>query len=94
MIGLCDLPESQRKLELTEVGESVCSVFLRRLVTIYLGETQPGGCPAKVKGAVKITNTIVLYSSGMDTWDRGFDAEGNQVWGAVEDSYQFRWHKP
>ena len=26
----------------------------------------------------------------METWDRGFDADGKQVWGAREDSYQFR----
>jgi hypothetical protein len=93
-IGLCDLPDSKRKLAPTEVGESVCSVFLRKLVTIYVGETQPGGCPAKVRGAVKITNIIILHSLGMDTWDRGFDTQDRQVWGAVEDSYQFRWQKP
>jgi hypothetical protein len=27
----------------------------------------------------------------MDTWDRGFDEEGNQVWGAENQGYQFRW---
>jgi hypothetical protein len=29
----------------------------------------------------------------MDTWDRGFDANGNQVWGADGESYQYRWVK-
>jgi hypothetical protein len=60
-------------------------------VTIYVGETQPGGCPANVRGAVKITNTIILNSAGMETWDRGFDANGKQVWGAQDESYQYRW---
>ena len=26
----------------------------------------------------------------METWDRGFDAEGNQIWGAQEDGYFYR----
>jgi len=26
----------------------------------------------------------------MNTWDRGFDATGNQVWGAKDKPYQFR----
>jgi len=27
---------------------------------------------------VGITNRIVLHEAGMNTWDRGFDATGNQ----------------
>ncbi|MGK7876615.1 MAG: chromophore lyase CpcT/CpeT [Xenococcaceae cyanobacterium] len=90
-IGLCNKLESQRLIKSSDLGESVCIVFLRPLITIYIGQTQPGGCPTNVRGAVKITNTIILHSTGMDTSDRGFDADGNQVWGAVDQPYQFRW---
>ena len=64
-----------------DLGESVCSVYLKPLIAVYVGNTPTGGCPANVRGAVKITNTIVLHADGMDTYDRGFDAAGNQVWG-------------
>ena len=48
------------------------------------------GCQAEVRGAVRITNRIILHQEGMDTWDRGFDESGNQVWGAEDEAYQFR----
>nr|MBX2862941.1 hypothetical protein [Leptolyngbyaceae cyanobacterium MAG.088] len=40
---------------------------------------------------VRLTNTIVLHQDGMDTWDRGFDSNGLQVWGAEAEPYQYRW---
>lgn len=91
LIGLCNKPESERILNLSDIGQPVCSVFLKPSNDGYIGETPPEGCPANVRGAVKITNTIILHSTGMDTWDKGYDAQGSQVWGAREDSYQYRW---
>ena len=73
-----------------DLGQLVCTVTLKPLLNIYSGKTQLGGCPAEVRGAVKITNQIILHQEGMDTWDRGFDASGNQVWGAEDRAYQFR----
>jgi hypothetical protein len=91
VVGLCNKPKEKRTVKLSELGDSVCSVFLKPTETGFVGETPSQGCPAKVRGAVKITNRIVLRPEGMDTWDRGYDANGNQVWGAQSDSYQFRW---
>ncbi|MBE9114273.1 chromophore lyase CpcT/CpeT [Lusitaniella coriacea LEGE 07157] len=90
-IGLCDRAENQRILQPSDLIEAGCSVFLVPVNQIYVGNTQAGGCATNVRGAVRITNTIFLHSAGMDTWDRGFDAQGNQVWGAKDQSYQFRW---
>jgi hypothetical protein len=92
-IGFCQKKESERLVSLQEFQDVGCSVFLKPVITIYIGQTQPGGCATKVKGAAKITNTVILHSQGMDTTDRGFDEQGKQVWGAVEDTYQFRWRK-
>ncbi|ACK72526.1 conserved hypothetical protein [Gloeothece citriformis PCC 7424] len=91
LIGFCNKPLSERVLNVSELGEPVCSVFLKPSNNGYLGETQPEGCPANVRGAVTITNTILLHSEGMDTWDKGYDAQGNQVWGANDDPFEFRW---
>jgi len=93
-IGLCNQPETQRVVTLQDLGTPVCSVWLQRSGTNYVGVTPAEGCPANVRGAVRITNRIVLHGTGMDTWDRGFDAAGKQVWGAASDSYQFRWVTP
>lgn len=91
--GLCDKPEAERVLKISDIGESKCSVFLQRQSEKYVGDTKTGGCPSDYKGAVRITNHIVLHQGGMDTLDRGFDAAGIQVWGAKNDPYQFRWVK-
>lgn len=88
--GLCNKPETQRLIPKTEVGQAVCTVFLKPQGSNYIGETPPEGCPANYRGAVKITNQIILNSHGMDTTDKGFDANGNQVWGARNETYQFR----
>lgn len=87
-INFCD--NSDRVVEREQLGELVCTVILKPYLSAYAGTTPPEGCVADVRGAVKITNRIILHQQGMDTWDRGFDAAGNQVWGAEDEAYQFR----
>jgi hypothetical protein len=91
LIGLCNQPEAERVVRQGELGKPTCSVFLKPVGGNYVGETPAEGCPTNYRGAVKITNTITLHQSGMDTQDRGFDAAGNLVWGAKEQAYEFRW---
>lgn len=91
LIGLCNRPERQRIIKQSDLGQVTCSVFLKPVGENYVGETPTEGCPTNYKGAVRITNTITLHETGMNTQDRGFDAAGNQVWGAQEQSYEFRW---
>lgn len=74
----------------SSIGKLVCTVTLKTFLTVYSGTTPPEGCPANVRGAVTITNRIILHQDGMDTWDRGFDESGNQVWGAEDEAYLFR----
>lgn len=94
LIGLCNQPEAKRAIQLSDIGSVKCSVFLKRDGDNYIGETPDGGCPSDYRGAVRITNRILLHKTGMDTWDRAFDAAGNQVWGAKGEPYQFRWIEP
>lgn len=89
-IGLCDKPIGDRTLHLSNLGKPICSVFLKRSGSTYVGSTPVDGCPANFRGAARITNRVVLHEDGMETWDRGFDAAGKQVWGAESESYQFR----
>ncbi|MBW4575992.1 MAG: chromophore lyase CpcT/CpeT [Aphanothece sp. CMT-3BRIN-NPC111] len=90
-VGFCNQPEAKRIVQISDIGKTECSVFLQRQEDKYIGETQGGGCPSNYKGAVRITNRIVLHQAGMDTLDRGLDAAGNVIWGAKEEPYQFRW---
>lgn len=90
-VGLCDRSDRDRAISPEALGETTCRVFLRPSASGYIGQTPVGGCPASVRGAVRMSNTILLHGDGMDTWDRGFDADGNQVWGATTTPYQYRW---
>lgn len=92
-IGLCDRPLEQRVILTRDLGKSECSVFLHKQGDNYIGETQPGGCPTKFRGAVKITNRVTLHPKGMDTWDRGYDERGNIIWGAKQEPYRYLWVK-
>lgn len=89
-VGLCKKPETQRMVKLSDLGTYRCSVFLKPIGENYQGETPESGCPSNYRGAARIANTVILQPGGMETWDRGFDAAGNQVWGAQDKPYQFR----
>ena len=86
--GLCQQTDPQVDAEALE--NLVCVVSLRPSTLGYVGSTPDEGCPVNLRGAVRLTNTVVLHRDGMDTWDRGFDSDGIQVWGARLEPYQYR----
>jgi hypothetical protein len=70
---------------------SGCSLYLRRTSDgAYVGSTQGQGCESSLRGAAYATSEARITESGMRTWDRGFDAQGQQVWGATTGGYEFR----
>lgn len=88
-IGLCAQPSPTVSLD--DLGEVTCTVSLRASsIGGFVGSTPLTGCAANVRGAVRITNVVVLHEAGMDTWDRGLDEQGNQVWGAQDIPYRYR----
>lgn len=88
-VNFCDRPRQlMQRRDLAPAA--VCSVFLKARNEEFTGVTEASGCPAQVRGAVLIRNRVRLYPGGMETWDRGYDAQGKQVWGAGNVPYQFR----
>ncbi|AGY56502.1 chromophore lyase CpcT/CpeT [Gloeobacter kilaueensis] len=89
--GFCNKPPAERLVPQAALDTApTCVVLIQPEGENYRGKTPGDGCPTRVRGAERITNEIVLYKDGMDTQDRGFDAQGHQVWGAKEQPYQFR----
>lgn len=78
-----DLPESL-------VPRAGCSIVLRRAGEGWVGATNERDCESSMRGASYATSQVTLHEDGLDSWDRGFDAEGKQVWGAKKGPYQFR----
>ncbi|MGC6494145.1 MAG: chromophore lyase CpcT/CpeT [Myxococcota bacterium] len=66
-----------------------CGVTLRLEDAGLVGATTPGACGSSLRGASSATSEVRLTGDTLWSWDRGWDAEGKQVWGAVEGPYRF-----
>jgi hypothetical protein len=68
-----------------------CTIYITRAdEKTFRGETRGKGCASTLKGASYGTSEVVIRADEVVSWDRGFDAEGNQVWGATKGGYVFR----
>lgn len=56
----------------------------------FSGATEGQACASDLRGASYATSEVSLSLAGIDSWDRGYNAAGEQVWGAVKGPYQFR----
>lgn len=68
-----------------------CTVVLTWDATArrFIGGTEGQGCASTREGARYTTSQIELAEGVLVSWDRGFDAEGRQVWGATAGGYRF-----
>ncbi len=67
-----------------------CSVFLTfNEAGFFEGSTNEHDCPSDLRGASYATSEVIIYPNYMLTWDRGYDADHNQVWGSTGSGYRF-----
>ncbi|MCU0756932.1 MAG: chromophore lyase CpcT/CpeT [Xanthomonadales bacterium] len=67
-----------------------CAIHLvRHQDGSYAGATRERECPSDLRGASYATSEVVLSAERLDSWDRGYDRDGKQVWGAVTGAYRF-----
>lgn len=67
-----------------------CSVFLEPAgMDRFVGSTHGDSCVSDLRGAVSATSEITLMPGMIESWDRGYDAAHQQVWGAKTGPYQF-----
>jgi hypothetical protein len=66
--------------------------------TIYLKQRQDGAfegstlgrlCSSKLRGSTWASSEVLIGPGGLVSWDRGWDDEGVQKWGAVKAGYRF-----
>lgn len=73
------------------IAREGCSILLKRTgPRSFAGSTAGNGCPSELRGARYATSAVTISDTGMMSWDRGFDADGKQVWGAETGGYMFR----
>lgn len=56
----------------------------------YRGSTVEDACASSLRGAAYATSQVAVRADGLDSWDRGYDDHGLQVWGAKKGPYLFR----
>ena len=90
-VGKWRTPEAFDSLDVDKVMlRKGCDVQLKRLGdNHYKGATQNYTCKSTLRGAVYATSEVEITEDKIISWDRGFDAEGNHVWGAVTGGYIF-----
>ncbi|MFT4772379.1 MAG: CpeT protein [Cryomorphaceae bacterium] len=67
-----------------------CAVFLDYDGFQYSGSTNAETCKSSLQGASYATSEIKVTKGVLESWERGYDAEGNQVWGAEKGAYVFK----
>lgn len=67
-----------------------CTVTLQRAGAGRMeGSTHGSDCGSALRGAAYATTSVSFTATELDSWDRGFDTAGKQVWGAVKGPYRF-----
>jgi CpeT protein len=68
-----------------------CEVYLvlDKGKKIYKGKTKERNCKSTLKGANYATTQVTITDFIMESWDRGYNESGEQVWGAVKSGYKF-----
>ncbi|NNC85523.1 MAG: hypothetical protein HKN75_05530 [Bacteroidia bacterium] len=68
-----------------------CTVFLiKESRKLYEGATKENTCKSTLRGASFATSIVKIKPKEIYSWDKGLDAEGNQVWGAEKEGYRFK----
>ncbi|MFK8009966.1 MAG: chromophore lyase CpcT/CpeT [Saprospiraceae bacterium] len=66
-----------------------CGVFLTKKGSDYEGSTDAKKCGSTMRGASYATSIVTIKKDRIESWDQGFDAKNEQVWGATEGGYIF-----
>ncbi|KAL9266672.1 Chromophore lyase CRL, chloroplastic-like protein [Drosera capensis] len=96
--NFCDRPKDQRSLPdevIGDIAEHLTTIYLKRCERgkrcLYEGSTPPGGFPNSWNGAAYCTSELaILKNNEVHGWDKGYDDEGNHVWGVKEGPYGFK----
>jgi hypothetical protein len=90
-IGKWKTPQDFDRISTEYIEERTgCAVLLKRLgKNHFKGATGVYTCLSTRGGASYATSEVEITENKIVSWDRGFDAEGNYVWGAKDAGYIF-----
>ncbi len=72
------------------VDRQGCGIFLHKKLNKIFGGSTPGKeCLSSLRGATYATSEVTIFKDKIVSWDRGWDKNDKQVWGAVKGGYIF-----
>lgn len=67
-----------------------CAIYLQKNGEgNFIGSTPDKQCLSSLRGATYATSQVTVYEDKLISWDRGWDKDDKQVWGAEKGGYQF-----
>jgi CpeT protein len=67
-----------------------CAIYLQKNAEgNFIGSTPGKECLSGLRGATYATSQATIYENKLISWDRGWDKDDKQVWGAEKGGYQF-----
>ncbi|KAL6996817.1 hypothetical protein U1Q18_006946 [Sarracenia purpurea var. burkii] len=96
--NFCDRPKDQRPQQeevIGDIAEHLTTIYLKRCERgkrcLYDGSTPPDAFPNSWNNAAYSTSELsILKNNEVHAWDRGYDDDGNQVWGVKGGPYEFK----
>lgn len=68
-----------------------CTTFIHPAdAGTFEGATRGRNCPSDLRGAAYATSQVIISRDRLVSWDRGYDTNDHQVWGAEKGGYIFR----
>lgn len=84
-VGAWQAEDPLSDLEPADLAErDGCAILLRRRGETFVGSTIASLCTSTLRGAAYATSEVVVTPDGVVSWDRGFAADGRQVWGTTK----------
>ena len=80
--GICDLPSSERILDLSQILPESCDVELmwQSEPIRYVGNNAPEGCPTSFPGG-KVVSEVEVFADAIFSTDRIFNSSGDLLFG-------------
>jgi len=90
-IGKWKNPKAFDAISLNDIAlKEGCEVILKRTKpNQFIGKTGDTTCVSTMRGASFARSEVEILEDKIISWDRGFDANGNYVWGAEKAGYIF-----
>jgi hypothetical protein len=90
-IGKWKTPKAFDSISLKDIAlKEGCDVILSRVApNHFMGKTGDASCVSRMRGASFARSEVEILEDKIMSWDRGFDVDGNYVWGAEKGAYIF-----